>query len=431
MDEEFKHRGYPTQTASLVRSFLKLYHIIHQINQDTYLVPSSIRPHPDLPLTSELGSFPGREDHLLHLSTLEDEGRLTSFQIGPAIAQRPDNVDIKVKKTGLVYRRLFHLPPIASGFWSKVISLFIQKQDFPIIVKGATPDGFSLHRGAAQQLTTLIGSSTLQWHYWRTGIMLFLNSELLLRVNSLRCHDFEDPQKQQVLSATQEKVKYFHYHTSAGWQFIPSHFTEVIEVIVPNVQLVVLDSPSADCSNSPVSAKLLTKALEIIDEVLKSHCEHLAMTGIYTVNDMLHVVPCPICFGDADLRETTGRRGDLPASSRYLALRPTNLSPGLSDSIPSSRPYSTTSPVGMQPPPLPGRLAQSMRSSETSEQASEQQHDSCYVFTVDECIKQTFTSDYIQCPKHGNLEFQHLLPDLVSCNCFPVLSSGLDVPTTI
>ena len=401
MDKEFSTQGYPPPISQLVRTFLRQYHIVHQINEDSYLVPSAIQPHPGLVLNVEQGSFPGRGFSLSQDVFDDDDEQPASLQVGPAITRRRVTRDIEIEKPGLVYRRILHLPPIASGFWSKLISLFIQKPDFQHIVHTATPGQFSLHQGAIQQLLCMIGNVSLQWHYWKTGIILFLEEQMLLRVNSLRCHEFEDPQKQMVLSETQKKVKFFHFRGSEGWQFIPSQYTEVIEVIVPDVRLHSKGSRDSNLSHQPMSAKILTKALEIIDEVLKNHCEHLAMTGIYTINDMLHVIPCPLCFGDNDTRGTYQHSHVYPAVQH-----PPDVQDNQSEDLPLD-------PV--EPPPTDARKSPELNS--------------IYVFTVDECIMKTFTSDNIECPEHGKLGFQHLAPDLVSHNtlyfCFPMPSHSM------
>jgi len=166
-----------------------------------------------------------------NVATLHNELPLTSFpSIVPTALNRKSNIDhMQVQTTGLLYRRLLLLPPIASGFWSKLISLFIQKNDFQKIVLGSTPGNFSLQQGAAYRLLCMIGNLTLEWQYCKTGIMLLLEDELLLRVNSLRIHEFEDPQERVVLSDTENKLKYFHY-SQFFLVILPSILT-VIQVV--------------------------------------------------------------------------------------------------------------------------------------------------------------------------------------------------------
>ena len=398
MDQEFQSRGYHSKTSKLIRTFLHEYHVIHQINHELCLVPSAINPDP-LPLDKQQGVFPFSHPP----PSCRDD--LTSFpSIMPFVLNKKSNGDaMQVRTTGLLYRRLLLLPPIASGFWSKLIALFIQKNDFQKIVLGSTPGNFSLQQGSAYRLLCMIGNLTLEWQYCKTGIMLILEDELLLRVNGLRSHEFEDPQERVVLSDTQDKLRYFHFKGNAGWQFVPSHFTEVIEVVVPEVYIITQQEVDTHSQNSnPSSAKILTKALEMIDEVLKNHCEHLANAGIYAVNDLLHVVPCPLCYGDTDNRHTDHETLmdsledtlDVPLMSidpALMALRGDETPPAMEDS------------TEVQQRPLEnGILTPTI-----------DQQDSVYVFTVDDCIKQTFISDYIDCPVHGKLESQYLVPDLV------------------
>ena len=396
MDREFENRGYAKKIGKLIRTFLHEYNVIHQINNQSFLVPSAISADP-LPLEQEQGVFPFSHPP----PTCMDD--LTSFpSIGPSVLNQTASTNgAMVKVTGLLYRRLLLLPPIASGFWSKLISLFIQKHDFQQIVHGSAPANFSLQQGSAHHLLCMVGNLTLEWQYWKTGIMLFLDNQLLLRVNSLRSHEFEDPQERVVLSNTHNKVKYFHFKGNTGWQFVPKHYTEVIEVVVPEVCIIQKEMDPHPQVSNPMNAKILTKALEIIDEVMKNHCEHLATSGIYAVNDLLHVVPCPLCFGDTDNRPTElsltdslDRTLDLPLMSinpTRIALQGDETPPAMEDSVEvEQRPQQN----GSIPSPLDGQ-------------------NSIYVFTVDDCIKQTFVSDHIECPNHGQLEAQYLVPDLV------------------
>lgn len=396
MDHEFEQRGYDRKIGKLIRTFLHEYNVIHQINHESCLVPSAISTD-TLYLEQEQGVFPFSHPP----PTCRDDFISFPSIVPTVLNQTPCNIETSVQVTGLLYRRLLLLPPIASGFWSKLIALFIQKHDFQQIVLGSSPASFSLKQGAAHHLLCMVDNLTLEWQYWKTGIMLFLDDQLLLRVNSLRSHEFEDPQERVVQSDTQDKVKYFHFKGSAGWQFVPRHYTEVIEVVVPEVCIIQKEMDAHSQVSNPMSAKILTKALEIIDEVMKNHCEHLATSGIYAVNDLLHVVPCPLCFGDADNRPTEPRLTesleetlDLPFMSinpARIALQGIETPAAMEDSVKAQqKPQqngSLSSPVDLQ--------------------------NSIYVYTVDDCIKQTFMSDYIECPIHGQLEAQYLVPDLV------------------
>ena len=79
--------------------------------------------------------------------------------------------------TGLVYRRMFLLPPTPSGFWSKFISLCLQKKDFGNIiateVSEANRDATIMHGNNV--LRCGIGPYELNWTYWKTGIILYMN----------------------------------------------------------------------------------------------------------------------------------------------------------------------------------------------------------------------------------------------------------------
>ena len=170
----------------------------------------------------------------------------------------------------------------------------------------------------------IISTLELYWSYWKTGIMMYLDGECILRVNSFEASEFEDQGTpttadgsafDSVFASRVNRMRHFAFKVEGTkWQTIPPHYSQVIEVVAPEISIVShaqrpggqTDPATAATGytgaggdpTQPLSAKLLTKALEIIDEVLKNHCEHLSDTGIYSLNDILHVVPCPLCYGD-------------------------------------------------------------------------------------------------------------------------------------
>lgn len=407
MDEEFHLQRCDHSVSKLIRTFLHELHIIHQVNRDYCLVPSAIESDPVLASQAEYGSFPRAA--VYQVQKLDGDS-LPS--IGPLVVNSCDEHHMEVRETGLIYRRMLLLPPIASGFWSKLIALFLQKADFQQIVKAATPGELALHpSGPSHRLRSIIGNLELAWIYWKTGIVLYVGEKVVLRVNSLQENEFSDPQaslnaRDSIYSVRRNKLRLFHYQGEGGWQSIPSHFKEVIEVVVPEVYIE--RSSNNRTSNDTdarldLSAKILAKALEIVDEVLKNHCEHLAATGIYSLNDMLHVIPCSVCYGDRDNRpqdddiQESFDLGD-GAIHPQEAIIPHLLRNGVH--------LSQRADVVDEP----DRGVRVIGSNETDSLKGGAIH----VFTVDMCIKQTFTADYVLCPKHGPMGIQYLAPDLVS-----------------
>ena len=101
------------------------------------------------------------------------------------------------------------------------------------------------------------------------------------------CHSFRMDKATSILKSRVEKAKHFVYESPDGWKFIPSHFKDRIEVTVPEAVITIEGATFNHVA--PMSAKILVKALEIVDEVLKSQCEQFASTGIYSHNDMMQV----------------------------------------------------------------------------------------------------------------------------------------------
>lgn len=397
MDQELDKQGYKKETGQeighLLRQFLMEHGVIHKIDSENYLVPSTINPDPALPLDLKLGYFPSRPV----VAPLQEDDTVCS----PYTTQSPK---LSVFPTGLVYRRMLHLPPIASGFWSKLISLFIQHVEILMLIS----EGNIRHamQVGTNHLRGMIGNVSVEWQYWKTGIMLIADDKLLMRVNSLRRDVFEDPQHHRVISSTLSKIQHCQYREAGKWVGIPSHLSEVIEILVPVAYL----KDGGDRSLQPtldqtsVSAKLLAKALELVDEILKNHCEHLAMNGIYTVNDMLHLVPCPLCYGDEDCREPHTAEG-----KEGKQVEPQNREQQF---------YTQQTRRHTENP-----ISQSVVVLTTQAPST-----TLYTFRVDECIQQTLVSDNMQCPKHGNLKISFLAPDIVSLITFTCTLSDIETP---
>ena len=400
MDRELESQGHSKDTGRLVRAFLQEHAVIHQLDSDSFLIPTVLSSEPPLPLEMELGFFPFKESHMMRNEQTEEneggekgegkrEGALvssTSTTISILSYKKPAQ-RLHIVKTGLVFRRTLFLPPIASGFWSKLISLFILKEEFFHFISTSAPQNYAMQVGN-NHLRGMIGNVTIEWHYWKTGILLLADDQLLMRVSSFRREVFEDPKQQSSVSSSQKKVELLQYAVGKEWKSVPRHFNEVIEMIAPVAILTEEETAPPHLSRSTsLSAKLLAKALEIVDEVLKNHSKPLAMNGIYTVRDMLHLIPCPICYGDTDQRVSSVSS---PVGTR------------------NAHPFQS----------LPAERKRRIRN-EPHRSGTLVESQNLYSFNVDECIMQASLSDCINCPRHGNLEICYLAPDVVShCSWF-------------
>ena len=404
MDQALEQQelGSSKTIGHLLRQFLMEHGVIHQIDSDNFLVPSAINPDPNLPLDLKLGHFPHQRMQENH----SHDSDADNVAYSPYTAASPK---LCVVGTGLVYRRMLHLPPIASGFWSKLISLCIQQEEIISLLSCDGAAGYETQI-STNKLRGMLGNIGIEWQYWKTGLMLIADEKLLLRVNSLRRDVFVDPTHQQVISSALSKVQNFQYREAGVWTRIPDRLNEVIEIIVP--QMILEDSGNNSFfseqrtqSRESVSAKLMAKILELIDEILKNHCEHLAMGGIYTINDMLQLVPCPLCYGDQDNRtiETPGiteREGDAEREGDTERA----MSPRMRRNISTMQWRSQ----------VQTRQERALSKSMVCMPVRAPDSEALHTFRVDEVIQQTLVSDCIVCPTHGELEIAHLAPDIVS-----------------
>ena len=395
-----QERGCSKTIGNLLRQFLMEHGVIHKIDSENYLVPSAINPDPNLPLDLKLGQFPHqKQDH-----TSQDEESRHRIPDSPYKTSSPK---LSLVGTGLIYRRMLHLPPIASGFWSKLISLCLQQEEILSLLSKGSSSGYETNV-ATNRLRAMLGNISIEWQYWKTGIMLIADDKLLLRVNSLQQDVFVDPRLQRVVSSALSKIQNFQYQEAGKWTSIQDHLTEVVEIVVP--QMILQEDESrlfprggGASFRESLGAKLMAKVLELIDEILKNHCEHLAMNGIYTVNDMLHLIPCPLCYGDIDNRTSSNRTSDLETGQGQRG----------AEAPRAVRRAMTTQRKEIQNRPERA-LSKSMHMlGEVETEVSEAPPEALYTFRVDEVIQQTLVSDCLSCPGHGQLEIAHLAPDIV------------------
>jgi GTPase SAR1 family protein len=373
MEQMFIKKNLTGEYAGLIFSFLHQYGVILPVDKETALVPSMISPIPSVKLFTSVGYFPRDVKNDKGDSHQQTSGFSGFFEYLPAaLKSLPSKV--KVVVTGLVYRRMFLLPPLPAGFWSKLIALCLQKNDFVKIIANIAEDKISSSMGG-HGLYYHLESCVVRWSYWKTGLVLFINDTMLMSINSLKMDEFIDPLDRAVISASYDKVKNFHFADSNGDIIPVTPFKEIIEVVVPEVDL--LTSHKYDRN---ISAKLLAKGLEMIDEVLKGHCETLSENGIYTIGDMLHIVPCPLCFGDVDYRSASWNHA------------PMNQHPSLAHRI----------KIMSDKKPLTIDQVHKLKASNVA-----------IVFSIDQCIRASMTRSYIECPICKDLELEYLVPDII------------------
>ena len=156
MTDEFLQQGCNDNVSRLIRHFLSQLSIIHQVNREYCLVPSAINPDPALHHKELLGSFPRQQRYQFEQHSLDTLDQLPSIEA--LVCNVSAGGSLEVKKSGLIFRRMLLLPPIASGFWSKLIALCLQKQDFQQIVLKAIPSEYSMQpSGPAHRLRSIIG----------------------------------------------------------------------------------------------------------------------------------------------------------------------------------------------------------------------------------------------------------------------------------
>lgn len=302
--------------------------------------------------------------------------------------------DVKINRTGLVLRRMFFTPPLGLEFWNRIINLCLQKDDFATIIREAFDEDTQVISSDHGQLYQIGRNCQLRLKYWKSGIVLDLNHQTILHINSVKSDDFTDPMEESAVSETSLKAKRFNLVDEDDGLFSLNNIcSEVFEVVVVDINIHSRgEGPEGGVRPIPISAKLLTKSLEMIDEVLRGYSNDIAEDGIYSLNQLFHVTPCPICFGDAD-----NRPREHVASTRSRSA--------------TGQPRSGT---GRRMGSGTRKAWQSFHSRRQLSEGGDSGGDTITVFSLDQCIEAVTNGiDYIECPSHGKLKLDYLAPDIV------------------
>lgn len=288
--------------------------------------------------------------------------RLNTGYLSVVVQHRVDR-EVELHFTGMCYRRIFTTHHIPANFWPRVIARFLASAEsfYKTISNNCCPEIQPESYVAVGGAT--IGAQRCMWSYSKNSIELTLGDEPVLCVNAL----FRSASNKIAISGSVEKVKNMQIYCDVD-RFVQANISDGFEVNVPDYIVTSCRPGGEVCLSNLLGAQILSRALEIIDEVFKEWFEGLLEQGIYSDDNLQHFIPCPYCYGDKKPRVVDDNGEGLMTQS-YLSRQPDGVT--------------GEDPVG---------------------------------FSVQHCLFQGRTSNYIKCPQHGDLALKYLAPDLVSEN---------------
>ena len=295
--------------------------------------------------------------------------RCSTRGIPPALLRSIIDKQIELSSTGMCFRRVFGADYIPANFWPRLIARFLSSvESYQKIICNNCFAGIRYENYVDGSGS--IGGLKCEWSYGKNHVIFALGEDDILRVNGL-C-SFHDGNRRVGINITDtiDKVRQMQvYHGHLGFKLI--NLNDGFEVTIPDyIVHSGIDSNNLVHESELMSAQILSRVLETIDEVLKDWFEGLLERGIYSDKFLSHFIPCPFCFGDAvlkDIDDSDNSSDDLDDNS--------------SEPIPSTN---NKKPVG---------------------------------FSVQYCLSQARKFNYVDCPNHtdlGKLPLKYLTPDLVS-----------------
>ena len=349
---------------------LNKFELAIPLDNNTFLIPSLLQNEEVPQILNKVYSFPHkrtqtfnptyknvqpREDSLSSLSfSLFHRKRAGAAAYFPSVVSHHHTVyeQVTLFSNGMCFRRIFVADHIPANFWPRLIARFLSSAHsfHAIIFDNCAPD---IHcENLVQVGSANIGALKCAWSYGKNYISLCLGEDVLLCVNAL-CSFDNSSNKRRRRTSTSKVDKADIYHGDKDFILVDIH--DGFEVTIPDYSVNSRSTPNSAVHNSELmSAQILSRVLETIDEVFRDWFDGLSDRGIYSERFLVHFIPCPFCHDGKKLGDTCNA----------------NL-----------QPKKAKNPVGL---------------------------------SVRYCLLQARTSSHITCTNCGKLLLKDLAPDLVS-----------------
>lgn len=284
------------------------------LDGNTFLIPSLLqhRETKKLQFSGESYNFPrnrtvvlkSKRNNVQNLSSssLNYCSLHTGTECFPEITQQHFcTKEVILYFTGMCYRRIFIADYIPTNFWPQLIARFLSSAGSfqKIICKNCFSN---IHCEIFVDASNAsIGTLPCRWLYGNNHIILKLEEDVILRINSLYSFtDVGDKREKIPISHTigkLEKMQIYYGNT----YFKSINVNDGFEITIPDY--IVQSGPNLDNlvhESKLMSAQVLSHVLETIDEVIKDWFEGLMEQGIHSDKYLTHFIPCPYCFGDTE-----------------------------------------------------------------------------------------------------------------------------------
>ena len=351
---------------------LNKFELAIPLDQNTFLIPSLLQNEEAPQVINKVYGFAHnrtqtfdptyrntqqRENSLSSLSfSLRKRAGTTAYFPSVVSHHRQVHKQVTLFPNGMCFRRVFVADHIPANFWPRLIARFLSSAHsfHAIICDNCSSDVHCenlVNIGSAN-----IGSLKCGWSYGKNYITLCLGEDALLCVNAL-CSFDNNSNRQRKRTITSKVAKANIYHGDEDFKLLDIY--DGFEVTIPDYSVNSQCPPNNVAYNSELmSAQILSRVLETVDEVFRDWFDGLSDRGIYSERYLTHFVPCPFCYDGK-------KAGDTNNASQATSLQPKK----------------AKNPVGL---------------------------------SVRYCLLQARTSDHIKCPNCGELLLKDLAPDLVS-----------------
>ena len=378
LTEKFK---IPKHFMEAIIKLLSKFELAIPLDGNTFLIPSLLqnREAKELEFSGECYNFPCDNDDVIKYknaksisSSIKSCSLPTNAKCLPVVvAHHLHTREVILHSTGMCYRRVFVADYIPMNFWPRVIARLLSSAESfqKIICSNCFSDIYC--ESFVEIGNANIGALPCKWSYGKNHIVLTLGNDVLLCVNGLYgSKDVCNKRERVPISHSVSKLEKIHvYHGSVGIKSV--NVNDGFEVTIPDY--VVHSGPNTSKlihESKLMSAQILSRVLETIDEVLKDWFEGLLEEGVYSDKYLTHFIPCPYCFGDTKPK-------DMPVTSPEA---------DLSEALCSNNSFikAPVGPVG---------------------------------FSFQYCLYQARLSNYVKCSNcvlGENLPLKYLAPDVVS-----------------
>ena len=306
--------GIPDHFMEAIITLLSKFELAIPLDRNTFLIPSNLHnaKAKKFEFSKECYNFPCKITVALKPEYQECDGiknpLVPSLNYGassvgarclPLISHRSCTREVVLHSTGMCYRRVFVADYIPVNFWPRVIARFLlSAESFQKVICNNCFTNIQCE-SFVEIGSGNIGALQCRWSYGKNHIILTLGNDVILCVNGLYGYNNVGNKRERVpISHSVSKLENMHiYDGSVDFKLV--NVNDGFEVTIPDY--VVHSGPNTSKlihESKLMSAQILSRVLETIDEVLKDWFEGLLEEGVYSDKYLTHFIPCPYCFGD-------------------------------------------------------------------------------------------------------------------------------------